>query len=87
MQSAAVDSGQHHLLALFVMQINAGFDASEGVGHIIHNLVDELVEIENRSNFLSRFLQRSAVLRLARLAAGATQMSLPAALDLGNSHG
>jgi hypothetical protein len=52
-----VHAGKHHLTAFFVMQIDAGFHAAKGPGHVIHNIVDELIEIENRRDLLRRFLQ------------------------------
>jgi hypothetical protein len=55
---------EHHLSARLVVQVDPGLDAAEGTGYIIHNVVNELVEVEDRSYFLSRFLQLLQLLDL-----------------------
>ena len=57
MHGAAVDASHHHLSAFFVVQIDAGSPAAEGTGHVIHDVVDELIEVENRGDLLRSFLQ------------------------------
>ena len=60
--AASSHSGQHHLAALFVVQVDAGFQAAEGMRHFVDNAVDELVEIENRRDFLRGLLHALQVL-------------------------
>ena len=59
---AAVDPGQHHLAALFVVQVDARFQAAERMRHFAHDAVDQLVEIEDGSDFLRSFLHALQVL-------------------------
>jgi hypothetical protein len=46
-QAASAYPGQHHVSAFFVVQINPGFQTTEGKGHFIDDALNELVEIEN----------------------------------------
>src|ERR1700733_245045 len=39
------------------MQVDAGFDAAKGTSHVIHDVIDELIEIEDRRDLLRRFLK------------------------------
>jgi hypothetical protein len=52
------------------MQIDAGFHAAKGSGHVIHNIVDELIEIENRRDLLRRFLQLLEIFYLSSYLVG-----------------
>ena len=47
MKCAAVNSGQYDFGVGLVVQIDVSFDASERTGDIIHNLVDELIQVED----------------------------------------
>ncbi len=49
-------AGHHHVAVLFVVQVDAGFQATEGVHDFVHDAVDELVEIKNRGDFLRGLL-------------------------------
>src|SRR5580693_77278 len=64
MLGASADRGSYHLAACLVVKINIGFQASERLGSIVHNLVDELVKIKNRGDLLGGLLQLQQVLYL-----------------------
>ena len=53
---------QHHLAVLFVVQVDAGLDAPEGIRDFIDHAVDQLVEVENRSDLMRGFLHALQVL-------------------------
>src|SRR5580698_8578594 len=61
---AAMHAGEHHFPAFFVVQVDAGFQTAEGTGYIIHDVVDELIEVEDRSDLLRRLLQLLQLLHL-----------------------
>src|SRR5579871_5600923 len=48
----ALHSGEHHLSALFIVQVDTGFEASERIGDFADDAVNQLVKIENGRNFL-----------------------------------
>ena len=68
--AASVHAGHHHLAAFLVVQVDAGFHAAKGTGHVIHDVVDELIEVEDRSDLLRRLLQLLQVLYLIDAQAG-----------------
>src|SRR5579862_3701515 len=54
---ATACAGQHERTAIDIVQINVGVDTAKGTSDVIHNLVDEFVEVENRRDSLRSFLQ------------------------------
>jgi len=54
--AASMYAGDHHLSVLLIVQIDAGLHAAKRTGHVVHYVVDELIEIEDRSNPLRGFL-------------------------------
>jgi hypothetical protein len=55
--AASVHAGQHHLAVLFIVQVDAGLYAAEGTGNFVHDIVDELIKVEDGSDLLRCFLQ------------------------------
>ena len=53
----AVDAAHHHFSASFVVKIDAAFQQAEGMGYVVHDVVDELIEVENRADLLRSLLQ------------------------------
>jgi hypothetical protein len=53
---APAHSGQNHFFPLFVVQVNACFQASEALGHLVNDTGNELIEIENGRNSLRGLL-------------------------------
>ncbi len=67
MNGAAVDAGHLQFAPLLVMQIDIGFHAAEGGGDIVHNLVDQFVQIEDGGNLLRPLLQFQQMVNLVEL--------------------
>ena len=55
------------LAALFVVQVDVGFDAAKCRGHVVHNFVDQFIEIENGRNLLRPLLQFEQMFNLIDL--------------------
>src|SRR5580704_10322166 len=55
--AASVYTGEYHLPALFIVQVDAGLYTAEGTRHVIHDVVDEGIEVEDGSDLLRRLLQ------------------------------
>lgn len=62
--SAAAYAGQHQFLARFVVQVEADLKTPEGPGHIGDNLVDQLIEVEDRGYLLGGFLEPEQIFQL-----------------------
>ena len=60
-QGAAVDAGQHEFLALGLVEIDVGFYESEGAGYLIHDAIDELIEIEKGTDAVGGLLQAEQI--------------------------
>jgi hypothetical protein len=56
MKGAAMHSGQNQLAVLLVVQVNVSFDATERACNLIHDSVDERIEVKNRRDILSGLL-------------------------------
>ena len=56
MKAAAMHSGQNQLAVLLVVQVNVSLDATERACNLIHDSVDERIEVKNRGDVLSGFL-------------------------------
>src|ERR1700728_5139774 len=63
--AATMHAVEHHLSARLVVQVDAGFKAAEGTGNVVHDVLDELIEIEDRSDLLGGFLQFLKFLNLS----------------------
>src|SRR5258708_4758196 len=62
--AASVHAREYHLTTFLVMQIYACLDAAERVSYVIHDVVDELIEVEDRGDLLRGFLQALQILDL-----------------------
>src|SRR6202020_2617918 len=56
-QGTAVDATHYHLSASFVVKIDAAFQKAEGMGYLVHDVIDKLIEVENWADFLRSLLQ------------------------------
>src|SRR5215469_3824186 len=56
MQRAPANARKHHLTPLFVVQEDAGFHAAKRTRYLGYHAVNELIQIEDRSNRLRHFL-------------------------------
>ena len=57
MYCAAMYTGQHQFAILGFMQVDVEFHAAERAGNVVHDLVDEFVQVENGADLLRCFLQ------------------------------
>ena len=62
-----MNAGHLQLAALFVMQIDGCFHATECRSHVVHNLGDQLIEVEDGRNLLRPFLQFEEMFDLIEL--------------------
>jgi hypothetical protein len=65
--AAAVSAHQGQFAALFVVKIDVRIQASEGMGDLVHDLIDEPVEVKDGADFLSGFLQLEKLLDLIEI--------------------
>ncbi|MGA2103512.1 MAG: hypothetical protein ABSG34_20535 [Candidatus Sulfotelmatobacter sp.] len=64
---AAVGAHQRQFAALLVVQIDVRIQTSEGAGNLVHDLINELIEVENGVDFLSGLLQLQKILHLIQI--------------------
>ncbi len=64
---AAMNAGHLQLAALFVVQVKIGFHAAECAGNVVHNLIDQFIEIEDGGNLPRPFLQLEQMFDLIEL--------------------
>jgi len=46
-QGTAVDATHYHFSASFVVKIDAALEKAEGMGYLVHDVFNELIEVEN----------------------------------------
>src|SRR5579871_1118781 len=54
--AASVYAGQYHFLAKLVVQIDAGLNAAKRPRYVVHDIVDQLIEVENGIDLLRGLL-------------------------------
>jgi hypothetical protein len=59
-----MDAGHLQFAVVFVMEIEIGFHATERASHVVHDLIDEFVQIEDGSDLPRPLLQFEEMLYL-----------------------
>jgi hypothetical protein len=49
------------------VQVDVRIQASEGAGDVVYDLIDELIEVKNRADFLRGLLQLEEILHLIQI--------------------
>src|SRR5262249_29229480 len=62
-ETTAPHRGQHHLVPLFIVQIDTGFHAVKPLRYFVHNAFDQLVEIKDGRDRLRRLLDALQLFR------------------------
>ena len=70
MKHAAMNASRFQFAAIGVVQIKIGLHASECARHVVHDVIDQLVEIENGGDLARPFLQLEKMFDLLRMAQG-----------------
>ena len=70
MKHAAMNAGRFQFAMLFVVQIEIGLHATECARHVVHDLVDQFVEVEDGSDLPRPLLQLEEMFDLLRGARG-----------------
>ena len=63
---ATLHSGQYHFAVFRLMQVHADVDASERTRNVVDDLVDQLIQVENRIDLLRRLLQFEKLMHTIR---------------------
>jgi hypothetical protein len=64
---AAMGAHKREFTALLVVQVDVRIQASEGVGDLVDDLINELIEVKDRADFLSGLLELQEVLHLIQI--------------------
>ena len=67
MNGAAVYASCFQFAVLCVVQVEVGLHTSKGARHVVHHVIDQLIEIENGRDFARPLLQLLEVLNLLDL--------------------
>src|SRR5208282_6257393 len=64
---AAMGTHERQFAAFFVVQVDVGIQASEGLGDLVDDLINQLVEVKDGTDFLSGLLQLEKLVYLIEM--------------------